>query len=262
MHQLLRHHHLETALIREAAAVAELKRILNLRDDIEIRTVENTLVPLKLYDPIPDSTDMIGQVINNRTVINALEFRLEAKRLEAQREKSNLFIPKVGATYSYGAFGGGNDFDGGTGGFRHDVTVAVYWELDSLGFANRSASKRRQSEQRALQARLDQTRTDISIEIQKVLTELGATVRQLEILRNGVLRARNGYELSRERVFENQGLPLEVLGAFESLSEMEMLYAQTVAHYNQLQLFLIKATGRFDILDTTTPSRNETGTAD
>jgi len=242
--QLLREHQLEAAQIRRERASKELKRILNLRDGIVIRSAEQTLVPLLLIDEMPNPSDAVSQAFKNRMAIKALEYRMQAERLKTEREENGVFIPKLGASYSYGAFDGGTGYDGGNGGPRNDVTVAVYWELDNLGFVNRSYALRGASEQRVLQARLDQVRTDVSTEIRMAITELQSTARQLDILRDGLSRARSGYQLSRERIFENQGLPLEALSAFESLTEMEMLYAQTVARYNQAQLFLLKATGR------------------
>lgn len=242
---LLHQHQLIEARNRKESAAATLKKILNLRENVTIQTAEQSLVPLQLYKELPDADHAVAEALENRALIEALQYRLEAKQLETKRESNGIYIPKIGASYSYGLFSGGTDALSGSVGSRHDVTVALYWQLDNLSFLNRSQKQRRESEQRALQAQVEQLHTDVSTEVLVAVSDLDATTRQLEILRQGVSRARKSYELSRERIFENQGLPLEALSAFQSLTRMETLYAQTVARYNQAQFFLLMATGQF-----------------
>jgi len=155
-----------------------------------------------------------------------------------------VFIPKLGAGYSYGEFGNEGDFSSGLYEEREDTFVYLYWSLDNLGLGNRASVQWKESETRQLALRIQQIEVNMSIKVQAAIAELETTRSQLDILREGLKRARNGYQLSRKRIFENQGLPLEALDAFKSLAEIEMLYAKTIAKFNASQIFLLGATGK------------------
>lgn len=242
--QTLRKYRLEQARYQRVAASAKLASLLKLPTYQQLTLQKDALVPLTIYQEKPDIQESIKQALQNRPAIEEVAARLEASRLEADRAKRAPFIPKLGAGYSYGEFGDQGDFSSGRLGEREETFVYLYWSLDNLGFGNHATNQHRESELRQLELRMEQVEVDMSIRIQTAIAEMETTRAQLSILEIGLANARNGYELSRKRIFENQGLPLEALDAFKSLAEIELLYAETIAKFNTSQLFLLGATGK------------------
>ena len=242
--QMLRKYRLESARYQQIAASGHLATLLKLPTYEVLNPDTATLVPLTIYQEKPAVEESVQLALKNRPAIEALAARFEAKKLQTEREKRGVFIPKLGAGYSYGEFGKEGDFSSGIYEEREDTFVYLYWSLDNLGLGNQAALQLRESEARQLELRIQQIEVNMSIKVQAAIAELETTRSQLDILREGLKRARNGYQLSRKRIFENQGLPLEVLDAFKSLAEIEMLYARTIAKFNASQLFLLGATGK------------------
>ena len=74
--------------------------------------------------------------------------------------------------------------------------------------------------------------------------EFTGAKRQLDLSKRAVDSARKSYELNRERIFENNGLPLEALQSIKALAEAESLYLAVATKYNMAQLRLVSATGQ------------------
>ncbi len=242
--QSLRKYRLENARFKQIATSAELASLLKFPTYQTLKLHKDALVPLTLYPEAPNVQESIQLALDNRPAIEAVAARLEASQLGTVRTQRAPFIPKLGAGYSYGQFGDQGDFTSGNYDEREETFVYLYWQLDNLGLGNDAMIKRNQSKARQLKLEMEQVEVNMAIRIQTAIAELETTRSQLTILEKGVARARNGFELSRKRIFENQGLPLEALDAFKSLAEIELLYAKTIAKFNTSQLFLMGATGK------------------
>jgi outer membrane protein TolC len=242
--QTMRMFRLQNARYQKISASGKLASLLKFPSYQHLKMESSALVPLTIYPEEPDVEETISLALNNRPVIEAVSARLAASQITAQREQRAPLIPKLGAGYSYGEFGDEGDFSSGRYGEREDTFVYLYWSLDNLGFGNQAAVQLKQSAARQMELELEQVQVNVSIRIQTAIAELETTRSQLSILREGLERARNGYQLSRKRIFENQGLPLEALDAFKSLADIELLYAKTIAKFNTSQLFLLGATGK------------------
>ena len=242
--QSLRQYRLETAKFQQTAASHQLASLLNLSAEDAPTPGAHTLVPLFLFQDEQVADDLVQLALQHRPAIQALAARKEAKRIEYLKTKHGLLLPKVGAGYSYGEFGGREEFSSGYFDEREDTFVYLYWSLDNLGLGYAADVKTQASQARELKLSLAQAENDIALKILSTLANLKQLRNQLATLTQGLERARNGYRLSRQRIFQNQGLPLEALDAFKSLAEMEILHAQTIAKFNTTQLFLLGATGQ------------------
>ena len=105
-------------------------------------------------------------------------------------------------------------------------------------------SRIQKSKLREAEALERQAQTDIVARVTRAFAQWKSAERQLDLAKNAVTRARNAYQLSRERIYENQGLPLEALQAMKSLAETESMYLEAAANYNIAQLELISSTGQ------------------
>lgn len=90
---------------------------------------------------------------------------------------------------------------------------------------------------------------DVSAEVKVALDALAHSEKQLKVLTGAVERARLAYQLTRDRVFENQGLPLEALQSMRMLEDTEKLMVRATARYNLAQLRLLTVSGRTIAVD-------------
>ena len=120
----------------------------------------------------------------------------------------------------------------------------VYWQFDSLGLRNRNNIKRQRSLMNEAKAIEEQTFANIMAEVRLAHAEFTGAKKQLALSKRAVDSARKSYELNSERIYENNGLPLEVLQSIKALAETELLYLSIATKYNMAQLRLISATGR------------------
>ncbi len=242
--EALRKYRLETANYQQTAASHKLASLLNLPAGEVPQPSAHTLVPLFLFQDTLDAEETVKLALQHRPAIQVLAARKEAKLLELSKSKHGILLPKVGAAYSYGEFGREEDFASGRMQEREDIFVFLYWSIDNFGLGNLADCKTKASQARELELSLAQAENDIALKIRSTLTNLEVLRNQLTILTEGLKHARDGYQLSKQRIFQNQGLPLEALDAFKSLAEIDLLHAQTTAKFNTTQLFLLGATGQ------------------
>ena len=145
---------------------------------------------------------------------------------------------------STGGFGGDNDTSPGSGDQRTDVSAALYWQIHGLGLGQHAGVREKSSLWK--QAKI--TRSDVEITVAAEVAAAFASARsrdaRIAIGRDAIARARRSYELNRSRVFENQGLPIEVLQAIQSLVSARTLYLDSVIDYNLAQVQLYTALGQ------------------
>jgi outer membrane protein TolC len=68
--------------------------------------------------------------------------------------------------------------------------------------------------------------------------------RQLELASKAVEHALRSFKLNRARVFENLGLPIEVLQSLQSLALVRNIYVDAVVDYNESQYRLYVSLGQ------------------
>ena len=66
---------------------------------------------------------------------------------------------------------------------------------------------------------------------------------QFKALTRAVDRARSAYQLTRDRVFENHGEPLDALQSMRMLEDAEKMMVRATARYNLAQLRLLTVAG-------------------
>src|SRR5690606_9808462 len=103
-------------------------------------------------------------------------------------------------------------------------------------------------ERESLHRQAQISRADVEVAIAAEVAGAFSSVRhrktRIAIARDTVVRALRSYELNRSRVFENQGLPIEVLQAIQSLVVARSSYLDSVVDYNIAQFQLYTAVGQ------------------
>ncbi|MDZ8120153.1 TolC family protein [Pontiella agarivorans] len=228
---------------RKHIASYHLARLLRLEPEVALIPAHHLITPLLLVDSDTELEDLVIQALEVRPEIGQYRAEAAAEQARLKQEKYGIFFPKLEVGYSYGNFGGGtgtgNDYDDG----RSDLYGMLYWEFDSLGLRNRNRMKHHQAEMTKAKAQQEQAAADIAAEVRVAHTAFKSAARQIDLAKRAVDRARKSYELNSERIFENQGLPLEALQSIRALADAESLYLATAAKYNMAQLRLLSATG-------------------
>jgi len=84
----------------------------------------------------------------------------------------------------------------------------------------------------------------IIAEITQAHVEVTSRQRQISIAENAVKSAQSSFALNRSRIFERQGLPIEMLQAIQSLTGARQYYVDTVTAFNQAQYRLYISLGQ------------------
>lgn len=240
---LLQQQNLENARFAQAEAAAKLNALLQLGADVELKTDGNTIAPLNLPGLSSDLEQLLATARSQRPEIRSTI--ADRKAVEAANRETSLspLFPNVGASYSDTDFGGGVGSNNNLESSREETTFAIYWELDQLGLGSLNKSRIQKSKLRQAEAMERHAEAQIEASVIQAYTRWKATEKQLDLARAMVDSARKSYELSRERVFENQGLPLEAMQAMQALAQAETNYVVVVARYNLSQIALKAAIG-------------------
>src|SRR5262249_57182773 len=84
----------------------------------------------------------------------------------------------------------------------------------------------------------------VSSEVSQTHAQVTSRRKQITIAERAVERALKSFQLNRSRIFEKQGLPIEVLQAIQSLSNTRREYLAAVVDYNEAQFRLYTALGQ------------------
>ncbi len=187
---------------------------------------------------------LIDRAVGARPELVGSDAEIAATLQELHRRRFSPLIPQIAIGASGGAFGGDSGSSAGYDDGRGDVSAAVYWQLNGLGFGHQAEVDERESLHRQAQI----SRADVEIAISAEVAGAFSSVRhrntRIGIARDTVVRAQRSYELNRSRVFENQGLPIEVLQAIQSLVVARSSYLDSLVDYNIAQFQLYTAVGQ------------------
>jgi outer membrane protein TolC len=84
----------------------------------------------------------------------------------------------------------------------------------------------------------------VASEVNQAYAQVTSRRKQIAITQTAVERAVQSFQLNRRRIFEKQGLPIEVLQAIQSLASARREYLSAVIDYNQAQFRLYTAIGQ------------------
>jgi len=244
VYSMLLENQLEEARYRYASAEARLTSFLALDDATRFRLSDAAIAPLQLYASEPEFASLVAGALKERPEMKEAEALGEASQVARDKQKWSPLVPSVSANFSYG------DFEGDSAGFaresgdRTEYSVAVFWELDGLGLTNHAELGKRASVYRQTRAAAAQVRADVSAEVKLAHDAMLHSRKQISVLEKTVEHARSAYEQTRDRVFENQGLPLEALQSMRVLEETEKLMVRAITRYNLAQLRLLTVSGK------------------
>jgi len=228
---------------RTATAEAELARLLHLDVDVRLDPLEADVPSLELVATNEDVAALAARALESRPEAEQLDALVAAAESDARAQRYGWFIPNVAFGYSSGQFGGGPGSTIAATGHRDDLGLQFYWQLDALGIGNRARTTEREARFREVALERDKLRDSIVAEVRSGYATVQSLRAQLGLADRAVERASEAYELHRERIFDQQGLPLEAMQAMQTLATAELTRLGLRVSYSVAQLRLHTALG-------------------
>jgi outer membrane protein TolC len=235
---------------REAAAVetvvaatAELVRLLHLESDVRLEPLDDQVPMLEIFSGEEDLEQLVARALDDRPESEQLAALTAAAEDDLTAERYRFFIPSVSVSYGTGNFGGAPGSSVGDLAHRDDLALTLYWQLDNFGLGNRARKEEKSAQLRQIALQHDRLHDAIVAEVREGYAGVQSMARQIGHAASAVERARTAYELNRSRIYDQQGLPLEVLQAMQTLATAELAELDTRMGYSLAQIRLHTALG-------------------
>ncbi|MGB0579534.1 MAG: TolC family protein [Limisphaerales bacterium] len=241
--QLIRQRSLEQAKELLAVSVARLAQLLHLEAGVNLEPTDANAAPVKLADASKPVTDLVATALENRPEVKQTASLVRRAEQNLKNARYAPIVPNLSVGVSGGGFGGGVGGGIAQTDVRTDVNALVFWRWESFGLGD----KQRVKAQRSVVNQVKHSQTGVMdaiiAQVRQSYAQVNSRQKQIAIAEEAVRSARQSFELNRNRIFEKQGLPIEVLQAIQSLATARQLYVDTVTEYNQAQFRLLTAVG-------------------
>ena len=224
-------------------AAAELVRLLHLDPAVVLEPMESGIPPLQIFSGDEKVEELIARALTNRPETEQYDALVAAAQANLGAERSKLFVPAVSLDYSNGQFGGGPGSAIETTKDRSDLTLSLYWQFDSFGLGHRARTNQERAQLQRIGLERDKLRDIISAEVREDYARVRSLKQQLDLTGRAVERAREAYTLTRARIYDRQGLPLEALQAMQTLASAEGAELEARVGYSLAQIRLHTALG-------------------
>jgi len=223
---------------RTAAASAELARLLHLDAGVELEPLENVIPLLEIFSGEEDIEQLVSRALLGRPEAEQYDALVAAAEDDLNAQRYGLFIPSVSLNYSTGEFGGAPGSSIENTDNRDDLTLSLYWQFDNFGLGHRARTNEKRAQVRQISLERDKLRDSIVAEVREGHARLRSFAAQLEFARSAVARAEQAYRLNRDRIFDQQGLPLEALQAMQTLAAAELADLEARVGHSHAQIRL------------------------
>jgi outer membrane protein TolC len=223
---------------------AQLAELLRLDPQLQLNPLDTIIVPVRIISDDQSLADLVRTALESRPEVdqNRALVQLACERLRHARY--GPLLPSVLLGVSAGGFGGGQGSTLGSASDRTDYDALVFWELRNLGMGDRALAQERRSQyDQAVLAEIA-VLDRVGNEVTQAHAQVVSRRKQIDIASSAVERAQNSFRLNRARIFEKQGLPIEVLQAIQSLAATQREYLNSVIDYNIAQYRLYTALGQ------------------
>lgn len=226
-----------------ASAAAAVVNLLHLERGVSIEPTEQTIPELELYADAETLDLLIDRALDGRPERDQLDALFAAAEDQLKAQRYGLFIPRVGLSYGTGEFGGAPGSSIANTAHRDDLGLQLYWQFDALGLGHRAKVNAREAELRQIGLERDKLHDAIVAEVTSAYAGVRSRREQLPLVDAAVRHATEAYELQRERIYDQQGLPLEAQQAMQALATAELARIDAAVAYDLAQIRLHTALG-------------------
>ncbi|MDA7916206.1 TolC family protein [Verrucomicrobia bacterium] len=225
-------------------AVANLAALLHLELGVQLSPSASNPVAVDLFDGKQSLTDLVAQALENRPESKQYSALVREAKHQLTQAKIGPFVPNVAVGVSQGSFAGNTGSSAGNSDSRTDVNAMVYWSWDSFGLGSHQRVRERRAGLEVAKHSQTGAMDGIIVEVRHAHAQVDSRRRQIRIAEQAVKSAKASFELNRARIFEKQGLPIEVMQAIKSLAVARQLHVNTVTDFNRAQFRLLAAVGQ------------------
>ena len=219
---------LATAREQWQLASADLTEVLRLDPTATVAPLEPPDLRVTLISP-QESVDVLIPIgLTNRPELASQQALVQAALARIRQERMRPLVPSLILQGGPGAVGPGGYLMGGVFASgangaanptqpRDDVSVGVVWELQNLGFGNRTLVRERQAEQKELLVELFHIQDRVAAEIARAHTRVASATVRVSAAEGGVQEARLAYEGSLAelgKIDREDNLPIVVRRSF------------------------------------------------
>lgn len=222
----------------------QLTELLRLDPRVELDPLDAAVLPVQVVAEDKPLAELISAALENRPELEQSHALVHAACERLRQAKYGPLLPSVLLGFSVGGFGGGTGSTLGNSSDRTDYDAMIFWELRNLGLGDKALTAERRSQHQQVQLLEVATLDRVSSEVSQAFAQVTSRRKQIAIAESAVERAMNSFRLNRTRIFEKQGLPIEVLQAIQSLAATRREYLGSVIDYNQAQYRLYTALGQ------------------
>jgi outer membrane protein TolC len=222
---------------------AELLKLLHLDPGVELAPRETQPPAVEIFTGREDIGELIARAESGRPESEQAEALIAAAEGDLSAARYGWFVPSVSLSMSAGKFGGGPGSSILNTDDRRDRSLTLYWQLDALGFGQRARIAEKRAQLTELTLQREKVRDAIAAEVRETHARIVSLQRQIELADSAVSHAQRAYELTRTRIYDQQGLPLEALQAMQTLAEAELAALDARASLTVAQIRLHTALG-------------------
>jgi outer membrane protein TolC len=224
-------------------AAAELIRLLHLDPGVVLKPAEEGVPIIELFSTDEDVEELVTHALADRPETEQYNALVAAAEDDLSAQRYGLFIPGVTLNYGAGEFGGAPGSSIIDTGSRDDLALSLYWQFDGFGFGHHARTAEKRAELRRVGLERDKLHDSIAAEVREGYTRVRSYKQQVEFADLAVEHAQQAYALNRDRIHDQQGLPLEVLQAMQTLAAAEGTQVEARANYSLAQIRLHTALG-------------------
>ena len=247
---------------RWKVAGAELLRVLRLDPLAQVEPQEPPQLRVELIDLQKPVDELIPIGLTNRPELASQQALVQATLTLLKQERMRPLIPSVllrgfstpvTGTLGFGYFGGGQNGTMANGGLREDFDLQLLWQLNNLGFGNRSLVRQRDAENRVAVLELFRIQDRVAAEVSQAYAQAQQAARRVEVAERGLRSAQESADKNLVALSETKGVgnqlvtlvrPQEVVASIQALSQAYIDYFGGVADSNRAQFRLYRALGR------------------
>ena len=249
--KLVRQGELEAARENLQLRSAILAELLRLDTQVQLDPIDSNVLPINVVSSEDSLKSLIQTALGAHPELERREALAKAAMQRMRQEKYGPLFPTISMNYSAGDFEGETDLplgfpeaQGKSSGDRTDFNVMVFWQLDNLGLGNRARFREQRSAYRQADLQGLAARDRVASEVTQAYVQVKAREKQIALGAAAVQRSSRSLDLNLTRIYERQGLPIEVLQAIQSLATTRKLYLDAVIDHNQAQFRLYTALGQ------------------
>jgi outer membrane protein TolC len=197
----------------------------------------------ELFSGDEDVDALVARALADRPETDQYDALVAAAAGELKAQQYRLFIPGVSIGFSTGRFGGAPGSSIANTGDRDDLALTLFWQFDGFGLGHRARTDEKRAQLRRVGLERDKLRDTIAAEVRESYARVRSYKQQMSFADQAVASAERAYMLNRDRIYDQQGLPLEALQAMQALASAEVARLEARTSFSLAQIRLHTALG-------------------